>query len=53
VVTYGTQLRGSEDDVGAVALREESVGIMDYQKVGYALETAPDGDFGHIFLQIE
>jgi hypothetical protein len=53
VVTYGTQLRASEDDVGAVALREESAGVMDYQCVGYALETAPNLDFGHIFLRIE
>ncbi len=49
----GNNCRGSEDDAGAVALVEESAGILDYQIVGYALETAPDLDFGHIFLQVE
>lgn len=52
-VLLGNNIRASEDDAGAVALVEETAGISDYQNVGYALETAPDADFGHIFLQIE
>ncbi len=52
-VLLGNNIRASEDDVGAVALVEETAGLSDYQNVGYAMETAPDGDFGHIFLQIE
>ena len=53
VVLLGNDVRASEVDVGAAALHNETAGITDYQTVGYALETAPTGDFGHIFLQIE
>jgi hypothetical protein len=49
----GNNMRASEDDVGAVALTTETAGIPDYQNVGYCMETTPDGDFGHVFLQIE
>jgi hypothetical protein len=52
-VLIGNSIRGSESAVGAVALVEESAGILDYMQIGYCLETAPDADFGHIFLQIE
>ncbi len=53
VVLLGNDCRASEADAGAVALHNETAGITDYQTVGYALETAPTADFGHIFLQIE
>ncbi len=53
-VLLGNTVRASEDDAGAVALYEEGVaGIVDYQIVGHCLETAPDEDFGHIWLAIE
>ena len=52
-ILLGNSVRGSESIAGAVALKDEVAGINEYQIVGYAMETAPDADFGHIFLQIE
>jgi hypothetical protein len=49
----GNEARPSETVNGSVALREESAGVTDLQDVGVALETAPDGDFGTLFLKIE
>ena len=52
-VLLGNSARASETVAGAVALSDEVAGINEYQIVGYAMETAPDADFGHLFLQIE
>ncbi len=49
----GNACRGATDIAGAVTIHDETAGDAEYQVVGYALETAPDADFGHVFLQIE
>ena len=49
----GNTCRAATDIAGAVTIRDETAGDTEYQDVGYAMETAPDADFGHIFLQIE
>ncbi len=49
----GNTCRAATDIAGAVTIRDETAGDAEYQDVGYALETAPDADFGHIFLTIE
>ncbi len=52
-ILLGNTVRASETVVGAVALSDEVAGINEYQIVGYAMETAPDADFGHLFLTVE
>ncbi len=49
----GNACRAATDIAGAVTIHDETAGDAEYQVVGYAMETAPDADFGHIFLQIE
>ncbi len=51
-ILLGNSIRASESIAGAVALSDEVAGINEYQIVGYAMETAPDADFGHIFLKV-
>jgi hypothetical protein len=52
-VLVGNAIRPSKDDVGAVELHDETAVQTDFQSLGYALSTAPDGEFGLYFLQIE
>jgi hypothetical protein len=49
----GNKCRAANEAVGAVSVHDETNGDNIYQVVGYAMETAPTADFGHIFLQIE
>ena len=49
----GNTVRVSHDDDGGIEVRDETAAQIDYQDIGYAMETAPDLDFGHIFLTIE
>lgn len=52
-ILVGNTIRASETHAGFVALYEETAGIVDYQIVGWAMDTAPDDDFGTVFLTIE
>lgn len=49
----GNECRAANEVAGAVSILDETAGDAEYQHVGYALETAPTADFGHIFLTIE
>ena len=49
----GNACRAATDIAGAVTIADETAGDAEYQLVGYAMETAPDADFGHIFLTLE
>ena len=49
----GHTCRAATDIAGAVTIRDDTAGDTEYQDVGYAMETAPDTAFGHIFLTIE
>jgi hypothetical protein len=52
-ILVGDGVRASEDDNGGVCLRDETAAKVDRADVGVAMDTAPDLDFGLIFLQIE
>ncbi len=49
----GNNVRAADEIAGAVGLLQETAGDADYQRVGYALSSAPTQDFGPIYLQIE
>jgi hypothetical protein len=49
----GNAVRPSTDDVGAIELRDETAGAIDFQDIGYALSAGADAEFGLIFIQIE
>lgn len=49
----GNKCRAANEVAGAVSILDETAGDAEYQIVGYAMETAPTADFGHIFLTIE
>jgi hypothetical protein len=49
----GNTCRAANEVAGAVSILDETAGDAEYQHVGYAMETAPTADFGHIFLTIE
>ena len=52
-ILTGNAVRASEVTAGAVALRDETAAYIDWADAGYCMETAPDADFGHVFLTIE
>ena len=49
----GNNVRAADEIAGAVGLLQETAGDADYQRVGYALSSAPTQDFGPIYLQVE
>ncbi len=49
----GNGVHSSLDVAGAVSLHDEIATEIDVAHLGFCMNTAPTGDFGHIFLQIE
>ena len=53
VCEVGMNVRPSETHAAMVALCNETATVTELQTVGVCMETAPDDDFGHVFLTIE